>query len=30
VTGESVEIDYVDQGYIGDDPDVDAASYGIT
>ncbi len=29
VTGESVELAYVDQGYTGDDPDVDAASYGI-
>jgi transposase len=29
VTGESVEIADVDQGYTGDDPDVDAASYGI-
>jgi transposase len=29
VTGESVEIAYVDQGYTGDDPDADAASYGI-
>jgi transposase len=28
-TGESVEIAYVDQGYTGDDPDADAASYGI-
>lgn len=29
VTGESVEIAFVDQGYTGDDPDADAASYGI-
>ena len=29
VTGESVELAYVDQGYTGDDPDDDAASYGI-
>lgn len=29
VTGESVEIAFVDQGYTGDDPDGDAASYGI-
>jgi transposase len=29
VTGESVELAYVDQGYTGDDPDVDAAGYGI-
>src|SRR3954454_21007846 len=29
VTGESVEIAYVDQGDTGDDPDGDAASYGI-
>src|SRR5262245_34603537 len=29
VTGESVEIAYVDQGYTGDEPDADAASYGI-
>jgi transposase len=29
VTGESVEIAYVDQGYTGDDADADAASYGI-
>jgi transposase len=29
VTGESVELAYVDQGYTGDDPDADAASYGI-
>src|SRR4051794_27088436 len=28
-TGESVEIAYVDQGYTGDDPVGDAASYGI-
>jgi transposase len=28
-TGESVELAYVDQGYTGDDPDADAASYGI-
>ena len=28
-TGESVEIAYVDQGYTGDDPDADAASFGI-
>jgi transposase len=28
-TGESVEIAYVDQGYTGDDPDADVASYGI-
>lgn len=29
VTGESVEIAFVDQGYTGDDADADAASYGI-
>jgi transposase len=29
VTGESVEVAFVDQGYTGDDPDADAASYGI-
>jgi transposase len=29
VTGESVEIAFVDQGYTGDDADGDAASYGI-
>src|SRR5271157_5093686 len=29
VTGESVEIAFGDQGYTGDDPDADAASYGI-
>jgi transposase len=29
VTGESVEIAFVDQGYTGDEPDADAASYGI-
>ena len=29
VTGESVELAYVDQGYTGDDPEGDAASYGI-
>jgi transposase len=29
VTGESVQLAYVDQGYTGDDPDGDAASYGI-
>ena len=29
MTGESVELAYVDQGYTGDDPDGDAASYGI-
>ena len=29
VTGESVELAYVDQGYTGDDADGDAASYGI-
>jgi transposase len=28
-TGESVEPAYVDQGYTGDDPDADAAGYGI-
>jgi transposase len=28
-TGESVELAYVDQGYTGDDPEGDAASYGI-
>jgi transposase len=27
--GESVAIAYVDQGFTGDDPDADAASYGI-
>ena len=29
VTGDSVELAYVDQGYTGDEPDGDAASYGI-
>jgi transposase len=29
VTGESIELAYVDQGYTGDDPDGDAASYGV-
>jgi transposase len=29
VTGEKVELAYVDQGYTGDDPEGDAASYGI-
>ena len=29
VTGESVELASVDQGYTGDDADVDEASYGI-
>lgn len=29
VTGESVEVAFVDQGYTGDDPEGDAASYGI-
>jgi transposase len=29
VTAESVELAYVDQGYTGDDPEGDAASYGI-
>ena len=29
VTGESVELAYVDQGYTGDDPEGDAASFGI-
>jgi transposase len=29
VTGESVELAYVDQGYTGDGPEGDAASYGI-
>ena len=29
VTNDSVELAYVDQGYTGDDPDDDAASYGI-
>ena len=29
VTGESVQLAYVDQGYTGDAPDGDAASYGI-
>jgi transposase len=29
VTGESVELAFVDQGYTGDDPDADAARYGI-
>jgi transposase len=29
VTGESVELAYVDQGYTGDDPEGDAVSYGI-
>jgi transposase len=28
-TGESVELTYADQGYTGDDADVDAARYGI-
>jgi transposase len=28
-TGESVELAYVDQGYTGDDPEGDAAHYGI-
>jgi transposase len=28
-TGESIELVYVDQGYTGDDPEGDAASYGI-
>jgi transposase len=28
-TGESVEVAFVDRGYTGDDPDADAASYGI-
>jgi transposase len=28
-TGESVELAFVDQGYTGDEPDADAASYGI-
>ena len=28
-TAESVELAYVDQGYTGDDPEGDAASYGI-
>jgi transposase len=28
-TGESIELAYVDQGYTGDDPEGDAASYGI-
>src|SRR6516165_4893673 len=28
-TNDSVELAYVDQGYTGDDPDDDAASYGI-
>jgi transposase len=29
VTGESVELAYVDQGYTGDEPEAAAASYGI-
>ena len=29
VTGESVQLAYVDQGYTGDDPEGDAACYGI-
>src|SRR5262245_56142387 len=29
VTGESVELAYVDQGYTGDDAEANAASYGI-
>ena len=29
VTGESVELAYVDRGYTGDDADGDAASHGI-
>ena len=29
VTGESVELAFVDQGYTGDEPDGDAASFGI-
>ena len=29
VTGESVELSYVDQGYTGDEAEADAASYGI-
>ena len=29
VTGESVQLAYGDQGYTGDEPDGDAASYGI-
>ena len=29
VTGESVELAYADEGYTGDDPEADAASYGI-
>jgi transposase len=29
VTGESVELAYVDQGHTGDEPEADAASYGI-
>lgn len=29
VTGESVELSYVDRGYTGDDADADAASHGI-
>jgi transposase len=29
MTNDSVELAYVDQGYTGDDPDGDAASYGI-
>ena len=28
-TGESVELAFVDRGYTGDEPDADAASYGI-
>jgi transposase len=28
-TGESVQLAYVDEGYTGDDPEADAASYGI-
>ena len=29
MTGESVELSFVDQGYTGDEADADAASYGI-
>jgi transposase len=29
VTGESVEVAFVDQGYTGDEADADAASHGI-
>ena len=29
ITGDHVELAYVDQGYTGDDPEGDAASYGI-